>query len=241
MKTSERHRIKRNDLATVLEGAVFFVEENVRSLVIAASAILLIAAGIYGLNRWSKSQEATASYMLGELLRIHRAPVALSLESIQDAPAGVPTFTTTEERAGRIVDLADEILSGYGSTRAAPKALYYKGVALSDMARYGDAATALNRLLYEYSEDFLAPMARFKLGWVLEAQGNPGEALTHFQTIAEDTTGLFPREEGLLGVARCLEQLGDRDQALKTYNRVVNEFPGSEYTTEARRKVDELS
>jgi TolA-binding protein len=241
MKTSERHRIKRDDLATLLDRAIIFVEDNLRTLAIAGSTLLLIVVGAYGFNHWSQSREVRASGMLGELLQTHRAPIAFSLESLQSAPAGAPTFTTLEERSGRIIDLADEILSLYGSTHVAPKALYYKALALSDMARYGDAAGALNQLLRDYPGDFLEPMARFKLGWVLEAQGSPGEALIHFQTIAEGATGLFPREEGLLGVARCHEKLGNKEGALKTYNRVLNEFPGSEYSLEARRKVEELS
>jgi TolA-binding protein len=42
-------------------------------------------------------------------------------------------------------------------------------------------------------------------------------------------------------VGRCQEALGRTSEALKTYRKIVSEFPGSEYQAEAKKKVDELS
>ena len=240
MKTSERHRIKRNELATLLERAAFAAEENLRPIAIGAAAVFVLAAGAYGWTRWSGSREAEAAYRLGEILRVRNAPIALSPEAM-NAPAGTQAFATVEEREGWVIDLADGILEEYGSSASAPRAMYYKALALSELARYDEAVTSLETLLRDSPDDFVAPHARFKLGTILQIQGRPGEALIHFQTLAEDVRSLFPREEGLLGVARCHEQLGQKDEALQTYRRVLNEFPASEYFSEARRKIDELS
>lgn len=240
MKTSERHRIKRNELATFLEYAVFTVEENLKPIAIGVAAVLVLAVGTYGWTRWSGSREAEAAYRFGAILRIRDTPIALSPEAI-NAPAGTQVFATIEEREGRVIDLADGILEEYGSSASAPRAMYYKALALSNLGRYDEVATSLETLLHDYPDDFVAPHARFKLGTVLQIQGRPGEALIHFQMLAEDVRSLFPREEGLLGVARCHEQLGQKNEAVRTYQRVLTEFPGSEYFAEARRRIDELS
>ena len=240
MKTSERHHIKRNELATFLDHAVFVIEENLRPIAIGAATVFVLAAGAYGWARWSDSRDAEASYRLGEILRVRNAPIALS-PAAMNAPTGTQTFATAEERGGRIIDLADGILEGYGSSTSAPMAMYYKALTLSELGQYDEATASLETLLRDYPDDFVTPHARFKLGSVLEIQGRPGEALIHFQTVAEDVRSLFPREEGLLGVARCHEQLGQMDEALQTYQRVLNEFPGTQYFSEARRRIDELS
>jgi len=44
-----------------------------------------------------------------------------------------------------------------------------------------------------------------------------------------------------LGMARCQEALGRKDEALKIYRRILSEFPVSEYADEARAKVEQLS
>ena len=240
MKTSERHDIKRNELATFLDHAIFALEQNLRPIAIGASAVFVLAAGAYGWYSWSESRDAEATYRLAAILRARNAPIALSAAAMT-APTGTQTFATIEERGERIIGLADGILEAYGSSTSAPKAMYYKALALSELGRHDEATTSLETLLRDYPDDFVTPHARFKLGSILEVQGRPGEALIHFQTLAEDVRSLFPREEGLLGVARCHEQLGQMNEALQTYQRVLNEFPGTQYFSEARRRIDELS
>ena len=65
--------------------------------------------------------------------------------------------------------------------------------------------------------------------------------ITWVQALAEDAQSFFPREEGLMGVARCQEALGRRGDALKTYQKIVSDFPNSDYQFEAKKKVEELS
>ena len=74
-----------------------------------------------------------------------------------------------------------------------------------------------------------------------KAEGDPAEALSHYQALAEGSGAILPPEEGLLGVARCQEAMGRTEEALETYRRLLTEFPESEYAGEAREKVSELS
>ena len=241
MRKDERHQIKRDDLVTLLETAVLYVQDNARRVGIAAVGVLILVAGGIGLSAWRASRNEQASTLLGDLIRTYRAPVAISLEKLQEVPAGAQTFATPEERDGRVVELADAILGEYGRTKVAPKALYYKGVSLTNLQKYEEAAGALEEFLKRYPGDFVAPLARFELARVREAQGRHPEALLLYQVLAEDARGLFPKEEGLLGVGRCQEALGNAQEALKAYRRILDDYPDSEYQYDARRKVEELS
>ncbi len=241
MRKSERHQIKRDELVTILERATTYFEENVFQVSVIAGVVVVLVLGGFGLRSWLGTREERASSLIAQIMQTHRAPIALSMEALQQAPPGGRAFGTTEERDRKILELADELLSRHGMSASAPKALYYKAMALNDMKKPDDAVKALQEILERHPKDFLAPMARYQLARIREAQGNPSEALIHFQALAEDRRGLFPREEGLLGVARCQENLGRKEEALKTYRKIVNDYPDSDYQFEARRKVDELS
>ncbi len=240
MKKSERHRVKRDELVTVFEKVTLYVEDNLRQVALIAAVAVALILGSLGVMNWLESREQSASFLLGELMQAYRAPLAFSQEA-QQAPAGVATYSTASERDGKVVEMADDLLSHYGASRSAPKALYYKALALGDDKKLDEAAKALSEFLRKYPGDFLAPLARFELGRVRDAQGNPSEALIHFQALAEDARGLFPREEALLAVARCQEEMGKKEEALGTYRKIVSDFPGSEYEAEARARISELS
>jgi TolA-binding protein len=241
MKKTERHQIKRDELVTAIERGTFYVENHARRLAIATVALVILAAGLFGGWVWWSGREDKASFVLGEIIQTYRAPVSVSLDALQQSTPGARTFSSVEAKDLEVVKLADEILGRYGSSHAAPKALYYKGLALAEMKKTEDAGKALQELLSRYAGDFLAPLARFELARLKEAHGNPSEALIQYQALAEDAQSFFPREEGLMGVARCQEALGRRGDALKTYQKIVSDFPNSDYQFEAKKKVEELS
>ncbi len=240
MKKSERHRAKRDELVTIFERATFYAETHLREVTLGAAAIVIAVLGGLGFASWVEARNERASFLLGDMIQAYRAPLALSQEATQ-APPGVTTYANAEERDHKVIEIANDILARYGGSGTASKALYYKALAQADARNYADSTKTLEELLRRYPKDFLAPLARFELARVKESQGNPAEALIQFQSLAEGSGGAFPREEGLLGMARCQEALGKKDEALKIYRRILGEFPNSEYGAEARAKVDQLS
>jgi TolA-binding protein len=241
MKKTERHQIKRDELVTAIGKGTFYVEHHVRRIAIVTVGLVALAAGVFGGWVWWSGREEKASFLLGEIIQTYRAPVSTSLDALQQSTPGSKTFSSAEEKDLEVVKLADEIHARYGSSHAAPKALYYKGLALAELKRTEESGKALQDLLSTYPGDFLAPLARYELARLKEAHGNPSEALIQYQALAEDAQGFFPKEEGLMGVARCQEALGRKSDALKTYQKIVSEFPNSDYQFEAKKKVEELS
>ncbi len=242
MKKSERHQIKRDELVTAIERGTFYVESHARRIGTVTVGLVILAATLFGVWTWWTRREEKASFLLGQIIQTYRAPVTMSLDALQQAaPAPARTFPSSGAKDEEVVRLADEILGRYGSSRSAPKALYYKGLALAGLNRAPEADKVLQDLLAKYPGDFLAPLARNELAHLKESAGNPSEALIQYQALSEDASGFFPKEEGLMGVARCQEALGRKSEALKTYRKIVSEFPDSDYQFEAKKKVDELS
>jgi TolA-binding protein len=241
MKKTERHQIKRDELVTAIGKGTFYVEHHARRVAILGVALVVLAAGLFSARTWWSAREDKASFLLGQIMQTYRAPVTTSLGALQQSTPGSKTFSSVEEKNREVLKLADEMLTHDSSSRSAPKALYYKGLALSELKKSDDAAKTLQTLVTRYPADFLAPLARYELARLKEAQGNAAEALIQYQALAEEAQGLFPKEEGLMGVARCQEALGRKNEALKTYQKIVKDFPDSDYQLEAKKKVEELS
>jgi hypothetical protein len=133
MKKSERHQIKRDELVTAIEKGTFYVESHARRVGILVVGGIVLAAVVFGAWTWWTGREEKASFLLGQVIQTYRAPVTTSLDTLQPTAPATRTFASGEAKDQEVVKLADEILARYGSSRAAPKALYYKGLSLTGL------------------------------------------------------------------------------------------------------------
>jgi len=241
MKREERHQAKRNDLATLLDEVTHFAGRNVRKVVLLGTVVLVVALGVLGLRLWLRASDAKSARVLAELIDTYNAPITATLEDLQEAQAGVPAFTSVEERSRKVIDRATSILEGGRTGPARAGALLYKGMAQSDLKLYDEAEVSLNEVLGRDAGGLYGSMARLRLARIRESRGKPEEALPLYQAISEDARGLLPREEGMLGMARCQEAMGRKDEAGALYRRLMSEYPDSEYQIEARQRLADLS
>ena len=241
MRKEERHQIKRNDLATAMEAAGDYVGANRRTVTIMAGvAAAVVVLGFAGRSWWVARQGESAR-RIGDLIATANGSIVSSVEDLGNNRAGVPTFTSSEERAHKVVDLADEVLKGGGTGNAALTARLMKGSALADLGKTDDAAATLEEVVRQDPNGIVGGSARLRLARLREAQGRPADALTLYQQIAAEGSGAMPPEEGLLGAARCQEALGQKDAAAASYKSLIEKYPDSEYAAEARTRAGQSS
>jgi len=234
MKKEERHQIKRDDLATVLERASDFAGEHVRGVLAGATIAVVIVLAAAGGWAWWNARDAAQARQLGEMIETYNAPITASLEDLETARPGTASFTSALERDRKVLELADAVLKNGGSGVAATGALLYRGIALAGTGQPDEAAKAFREILARDPGGILGPMASLRLARLHEGLGRYAEALALYQAIADDGSGLLPPEEGILGMARCQEALGKKEDADRLYQRIVSEFPDSDYVGEAR-------
>jgi TolA-binding protein len=237
MKKEERHQIKRDDLATALGSASDYVESHRRMVITWGAVAVVAAAAVFAGRSWWQEREAGTARVLGELIRTYNAPITATLEDLQTADPNRVTFTSTEERDRKVIEQADAILKGGGSGAGIAAASLYKGMAQADMKQDDAARQSFDEVIRRDPRGVFGQMARLRTARLLEGQGKAAEALLLYQNIADDASGLLPREEGLVGMARCQASLGKIDEARRIYQRIVSEFPNSEYAGEARTHV----
>lgn len=234
MKKEERHQIKRDDLATALGSASDYYESHRRAVITWGAVVVVAAIAVFAGRSWWQEREATSARVLGELIRTYNAPITATIEDLQAADPNRVNFTSTEERDRKVIEQADAILKGGGSAMAIAGAGLYKGMAQADMKQDDAARRSFDEVIRRDPRGVFGQMARLRTARLLEGQGKAAEALLLYQNIADDASGLLPREEGLFGMARCQASLGKVDEARKLYQRIVSEFPNSEYAGEAR-------
>jgi TolA-binding protein len=241
MRKEERHQIKRNDLASAMESAADYVGENRRTVTImAAIAAAVVVLGFAGRSWWS-ARQGEGARRVGEMIAAANGSIIASVEDLGNNRAGGETFTSVEERARKVVALADEILKQGGPGTAGMTAQLYKGSALADLGKADEAAAALDEVVRKDPQGVLGGSARMRLARLRETQGRPADALTLYEAIAADGSGIMPPEEGLLGAARCQEALGQKDAAAASYKSLIEKYPDSEYATEARTRTGQSS
>lgn len=237
MHKEERHQIKRDDLATLLQGLADWLGGHNRLALAVGGAVVGISLLVAGGVTFWRGRQATTARMLGELIETAGASVTATIDDLAQNRGGGPTFTSTEERDKKVVELADALERRAGTSGVGAAATLYRGIAQAEMGKTDDAARAFDELMKRDGDGLYGAMARLRLAGLRESQGKQDEALPLYQAIADAHGGFVPPEEGLLGMARCQEALGHADEAGKIYQRLVSDYPDSEYAGEAQSRI----
>jgi len=103
------------------------------------------------------------------------------------------------------------------------------------------AQQAYEQFLADYPNDARAPDAYWFLGDLLERQNRPDDALEKFQEIPARWPTAARVPATLFRIARIQVDLGDRDDARATLERLVNTYPDSDMAPLAREMLEDLS
>ena len=192
-----------------LTKAEMYVEDNKNNLMIIVLAIAIGFSAFFAYDRFyvqpNENNAITEMYM---------AEKNFEQNKFQEALDG------DEQYAGLI-----EIIDTYGGTKAANLAEYYAGIS---SLRLGDAEAAIDHLDNFSSEDeMLAPIAQGAIGDAFSELGQNEEALNYYVKAAELRTNNFTTPVYLMKAATAAYSLGNKDQALRLYTRIQDEFSSS--------------
>jgi outer membrane protein assembly factor BamD (BamD/ComL family) len=155
--------------------------------------------------------------------------------------AGPDAFADAKERAARVVEAADRMLASYSRGAAATWARYARAEALLELGRAEEAAEDAAAVVASADRDSLVGgLAGALQARAEEARGNLQRAADLYGEVAAGAAGSFPPEAALLHRARCLNALGSRQDAISTYQEIVDRYPESPLAAKANRKLDEL-
>ncbi len=242
MRREERHHLKENPLATRLAQFQFVLERHTRTIVAAVVLVLAAALGAGGYFWWQQQQSGRAGSLLADALLVLDSDVSAPAPDAENAAAGGTggAFASEAAKLEAAVERLLAVADAYPSLRPGITARYEAAVALVGLGRPEEAAGHYQRVIDTAADHLHGTMARLGLAETHVLRGDYDGAVELLRRETEAAESDVPVDAVLMRLGRAHELAGQDADALAAFTRVVEEFPFSVYSSEARRKADAL-
>lgn len=245
MKTSERHRLKDNDLANVLNSAQGWFGTNRQAFLATIGAIVIAGGAVGGYVIWNGSVDGKSRTMLAEAMVIEESRVAPPLPPAGttndptavggQAPGTYPTEKAKLEAAlPKFLAAAD----AYPTKEAGIEARYRAASVLVGLGRFDEAIKQ-----YEQATAGSGLVARMSRLGKAEAQLRAGQfdpAIATLKELSESKDGSLPADGVLMELARAYRLAGKHDDANKTFKQIVDQHADSPFAAEAKAELEKV-
>jgi TolA-binding protein len=238
MKRTERHRLKDNELVSLAANAREVFEERRGQLTAVLVGVVVIGVAAIGYFAWRGSIQGRAHALLAEAIVVEGARVG-------PPPApGTPTtglsFNTEREKHQAALTKFKVVADEYPSTDAGLFARYREAATFVALGTPKEAIAAYQQVIDRAGDTIYGQMAR--LGQA-EAQAQAGQfdsAITTFKELSLRKDGPLPVDGILMQLGLTYIDAGKPADAQQTFNRLVQEFPDSSFSGDAKRELDNL-
>jgi tetratricopeptide (TPR) repeat protein len=233
-----RKEMKRDDLSAAMGRSVEYAETHVRTIVYAVGGILLLVALGVAIHLYRSGRAEKANQALAAAAKVYQAPIAAT--GAKPADPSEPSFPTEEARRARAKELFTRAHQDYGSTDAGAVAGLYLAQIAAGEGRLDEA----RKLWSDYADDHQGTMlgaeARLNL-FALDRKQGKGEAVVkELRAMLEKGDSPLPQDLILHELGMTLEQLHRPQEAIQSYQRILDEFPQSPFRGDAQQKIAAL-
>jgi tetratricopeptide (TPR) repeat protein len=235
MKRAERHHLKEHELQTLAREARERFEANRRELTMGIIAVGVVAAIGIAYFAWREHVQSSAASMLA-------AAVAVRDARIGPPGAGEPglRFVNERERGEAAVAKFKVAADAYPSSDDGLLARIQEAALWMQIGKPVDAAKAYQLVIDKAGSRIFGQTARLGLAEAQAAQGQYDQAINAYKDLAQHKDGPLPVDGILMELGRTYLEAGKRSDAQQTFNRLVDEYPDSPYSADARRNLDDL-
>lgn len=247
MKARERRHLKENELAHSLAAARDYVEQRRNAIGVAAFVVFLVAVAIAGMIVMRQRTQAAGERLLAE------AMVVLDAEVIPNTPvdpknptlpaaatAGSGTYTSETEKLTAAVPRLQTAADAHPDTDAGITARYHLAGALAALGKHAEAVQAYDEVIRRDAGGLYGRMARFGKAEELARAGQHDAAIAAYTELSERGDADVPVDAVLMQLGRAYAAAGKKDEAQKTFTKIVDEHPDSAYAADARQALESL-
>jgi TolA-binding protein len=243
MKSQERHKLKENAFAITVGHAREVIASRQRDIIWAAAAVVVLLAVVGGYAWWRQSTAGRGTELLATALAVYEAPV---VPLPAPTPGGAPpvqqpgTYVTEQAKLEaalpKFIDAADT----YPSTSAGIAARYHAASILAALGRYSEAEQRFQEVVARAGTTLYARTGRLGLAETQVAQKKYDAAITIYTEMSRDTSSPMPVDGVLMQLGRACALAGRKEEAVRAFTRVTEEFPISLYTADAKRELEDV-
>lgn len=233
-----RKDIKRDEFASAVGRGVDFAESHTRELLMTVGAVLLavligIVTYFYIAHRSDLANQALAA-----AVKVYGAPVDPTGAKPNDAAE--PSFASEAARQARARRLLERVRADYRWTDAADVASLYLADLDAQAGNVAEARRFWSDFAKQHGDHVLAVQARIDLLELDRSQGKGQQVAQQLREMLDQSDAALPQDVTLYQLAITLEQLNRDQEAIQTYQRLVDEFPQSPYRQTAQQKLAAL-
>jgi TolA-binding protein len=238
MKRTERHHLKENELRKLARQAGLTMSERrseTTALIVIVVVVGAVALGYFG---WRQRVQAKAHTLLADAMAVQDARVGPP--PAPGTPAGGLYFPTERERSQAALTKFKIAADAHPSTDAGIYARYQEAATSVAVGGIPGAIAAYEQVIKEAGDGFYGQMARLGLAEAQVRAGQYDTAINTFKDLAQRKDGPLPIDGILMQLGRTYLEAGKRADAQQTFNRLVEEFPESPFTGDARKELETL-
>ena len=233
-----RKDIKRDEFTAAVGRSVEYAETHVRTLVYAVGGIVLLVALALAFHYYRTSQQQKANAALSAALKVYQAPVTAAGAKPTDPDE--PSFPTDAARRTRAKEMLAKVHQDYGSTDAGDVASLYLAQIAADEGRLDEARKLWNGYADDHKGTMLGAEARLNLLALDRKQGKGEEVVKELRSMLEKGDSPLPQDMILHELGVALSDLHRPQEAIQSYQRILDEFPQSPYRTDAQQQISAL-
>jgi TolA-binding protein len=241
MKSIERHKLKENEFARTVAHAREVLDTRKRDLTVALTALAVAVAAVGGYVWWRQARDAGANDLLASAIAVYDAPVVPITAPAPGSPAPLPqagTFTTEQEKLQAALPKFREAADRYPTSGPGLVAKFHLAGILAALGQYPEAERTFQEVVSKGNNTIYARTARLGLAETQVAQGKYDSAITIYTELSRDTTSQIPVDSVLMQLGRAYSRAGRKEEAARTFGRIVQEFPQSLYVSDAQKELD---
>ena len=234
-----RKDIKKQDQFVSTVGATFdYGRSHLKSILLVVGAVIGVAVVGALVVFYLEHRAVASAKALAEAMEVNEAPITDGTET--GATEG-PTFSSEEERQARAKELFTAVKESYGSTDAGAVAATYLAGMAAEAGNLEEAEALWQEVADEQKSTVLAMGVRLNL-LALKRDRGEGEAVAaELEAMLQADQRPLPEDTVLYELGVTLEELERGAEAVPHFQRIVDEFPTSQYVQLAQRKIQALS
>lgn len=235
MRGYTRHQLKQDRFAEATKETVSWAVEHRQRLVTGGVIAAIAALVILGVWYFFSYRDQQAGLALAQALRTYQAPLR---PANVPADPGIPSFTSTAERAKAANAEFRKVADGYHYTRNADIARYFVGLTDRDM---GDTAAAERELqqVAGYRNKDLSSLAKLALAGIYRDTARDKDAIQLYNDLIAHPTDSVAKTTAQLELA-ALYELKQPTEARLLYEQIRKAEPSSAAAEVATGKLAAL-
>lgn len=140
----------------------------------------------------------------------------------------------------RSTEILDSVIKKYSGSSYIGEALYYKGNCLYYLGRYDDAVESYKKALRKSLHSYVRAHVLEGIAYAYAQKNDYVSAEGEYKKLLYKPLYQYLKADAMLGIAKCQEAQNKTDEAIRTYEDVVNTFPNSNFANIAKERSENL-